>query len=219
MPVLKAARRCVVLTGTPALNRPVELFTLLQCVCPSQKAWRTYTAFTERYCNARVQFFGRARRVDVSGSSNEAELFQILTASCMVRRLKADVLMQLPPKRRQRVLVELPAAARRALDVLERDSAKLRASEADGSGGAAFERQRLLSQMCVELGTAKAQPAAEYALELLPSCEKLLFFAVRPRPRSSSNPRATALGAQLRLKRPLTRRRALPVAPRDSTIR
>ena len=31
--------------------------------------------------------------------------------------------------------------------------------------------------MCVELGTAKAQPAAEYALELLPGCEKLLFFA------------------------------------------
>ena len=31
--------------------------------------------------------------------------------------------------------------------------------------------------MCIELGTAKAQPAAEYALELLPGCEKLLFFA------------------------------------------
>ena len=41
--------------------------------------------------------------------------------------------------------------------------------------------------MCVELGTAKAQPAAEYALELLPGCEKLLFFAhhkVDPPPRT-----------------------------------
>ena len=75
LPVLKAARRCVVLTGTPALSRPVELYTLLQCVCPSQPAWRTYTAFTERYCDAKVKFFGRARRVDVSGSSHEPESY------------------------------------------------------------------------------------------------------------------------------------------------
>ena len=71
-PLLKAARRCIVLTGTPALNRPVELFTLLQCVAPKQPAWRTYTAYTERYCAARMAYFGRARRLDVKGSSNEA---------------------------------------------------------------------------------------------------------------------------------------------------
>ena len=30
--------------------------------------------------------------------------------------------------------------------------------------------------MCVALGSAKAKAAAEYALELLPSCGRLLFF-------------------------------------------
>ena len=173
MPMLTAAKRCIVLTGTPALNRPVELFTLLQCIAPKQPQWRTYTGYTERYCAAKMVFFGRQRRLDVKGSSNEAELHGLLTSTCMVRRLKVNVLKQLPAKRRQRVIVELPPAARRALDLLQRDSAKLRASSDDPS----FAQQQLLTQMCVELGNAKAQPAAEYALELLPSCEKLLFFA------------------------------------------
>ena len=148
LPVLKAARRCIVLTGTPALSRPVELFTLLQCVCPAQPAWRTYKAFTERFCDAKLKFFGRARRLDVSGSSHEAELHGLLTTCCMVRRLKVDVLQQLPLKRRQRVLVELPPAARRALDILARDSAQARQTAAAGGTDSGFEQQRLLSQVC-----------------------------------------------------------------------
>ena len=49
-------------------------------------------------------------------------LFEELTARLMVRRRKADVLTQLPPKRRQRVLVELDGATRRTLDALEREA-------------------------------------------------------------------------------------------------
>ena len=63
----------------------------------------------------------------------------------MLRRLKADVLHQLPPKRRQRVLVELPSAARRALDILARDSAQARQAAAAGGVDSGFEQQRLLS--------------------------------------------------------------------------
>ena len=210
MPMLTAARRCIVLTGTPALSRPVELFTLLQCIVPKQSQWRTYSAYTERYCAAKMVFFGRQRRMDVKGSSNEAELHNLLTSTCMVRRLKVNVLKQLPAKRRQRVLVELPPAARRALDLLQRDSAKLRA--ASGGGGGSFEQQTLLTQMCVELGTAKAQPAAEYALELLPGCEKLLFFAhhkVDPPPPAPPHPSRPSTLACIPLH--------IPHAPRPST--
>ena len=159
LPVLAAARRCILLTGTPALNRPVELFTLLHTLQPHTPQWTSYKAFTERYCAAHLRFVGRgARRLDVSGCSNAGELHDIMISRCMVRRLKADVLTQLPPKRRQRVLLTLgngkPSAATAELAAL--DKAMSATSSEDERG-----RQHLLSQMCVALGSAKAQAAAE----------------------------------------------------------
>ena len=80
LPLLAAARRCILLTGTPALNRPVELFTLLNVLCPRVPQFATYKAFTERYCDAQVRFVGRgARRLDVSGCSHAQELHDLMT--------------------------------------------------------------------------------------------------------------------------------------------
>ena len=113
LPLLASARRSILLTGTPALNRPVELFTLLHALCPKVPQFATYKAFTERYCDAKVRFVGRgsgARRLDVSGCTNAAELHELMTRHAMVRRLKADVLTELPPKRRQRILLTLGSA-------------------------------------------------------------------------------------------------------------
>jgi hypothetical protein len=76
----------------------------------------------------------------------------------MLRRLKVDVLQQLPPKRRQRVLVELPSAARRALDILARDSAQARQGAAAGGVDSGFEQQRLLSQVCTTHPHLRAPP-------------------------------------------------------------
>lgn len=44
--------------------------------------------------------------MDYTGSSNSRELNYILTESFMLRRLKKEVLAQLPPKRRQRIEVQ-----------------------------------------------------------------------------------------------------------------
>lgn len=49
-----------------------------------------------RYCDAKKDKFGW----DFSGSSNMIELGILLRELLMIRRLKADVLSQLPPKRR-----------------------------------------------------------------------------------------------------------------------
>ena len=48
MPLLVAARRAVLLTGTPALSRPRELFQQLHALLPHRKL--TMKAFGERYC-------------------------------------------------------------------------------------------------------------------------------------------------------------------------
>ncbi len=75
------AKRKLFLTGTPILNRPIELWT---------------------YCDGHETKWGW----DVSGASHLDELQAKLRATCMVRRLKKDVLTELPPKRRQ--VIELP---------------------------------------------------------------------------------------------------------------
>ena len=42
VPLFKQAKRIILLSGTPALSRPVELFAQLECVCP-----RLFPGFTE----------------------------------------------------------------------------------------------------------------------------------------------------------------------------
>ncbi len=97
------SRRKLSLTGTPILNRPVELFPIISDLDP--KSWdpkKGFFKFARRYCDARQNGFGW----DFSGHSHEQELQEKLRSTCMVRRLKADVLVELPPKRRQ--VIELP---------------------------------------------------------------------------------------------------------------
>lgn len=95
------AKRKLALTGTPILNRPVELFPILKDL--DKSAWGNWLRYVERYCAAVRTGYGW----DVSGASNLDELQTKLRGSVMVRRLKKDVLTELPAKRRQ--VVELDA--------------------------------------------------------------------------------------------------------------
>ena len=95
------AKRALFLTGTPILNRPVELWTLMKYLDP-QGMGRDWFKFVKRYCAGYKGKWGW----DVSGASNLDELQTKLRDGIMVRRLKKDVLKELPPKRRQ--VIELP---------------------------------------------------------------------------------------------------------------
>ena len=97
IPFLKKATVAVCLSGTPATNRPVELYTQLHGLLP--KVFNDYDGFTKRYCNAKASHFSKA--MDVRGSSNEAELKLILEGLVMIRRLKSQVAHELPDKRRE----------------------------------------------------------------------------------------------------------------------
>lgn len=56
------------------------------------------------------RYFGKRPQWDCRGASNLNELHQLLS-DIMIRRLKAEVLTQLPPKIRQRIPFDLPSAA------------------------------------------------------------------------------------------------------------
>lgn len=97
--------RRATLTGTPIPNRPIELWPLLQMTDPN--GWdpegKGFWRFASRYAGAVKDSYGW----DMTGATNLPELQQKLRSTCMVRRLKKDVLTELPAKRRQ--VVELPA--------------------------------------------------------------------------------------------------------------
>lgn len=96
---IKADRK-VFLTGTPIPNRPVELWPIAHALDPvTFSSWKQYVY---RYCAAKYNGYA----LDTTGASNLDELQQKLRSSIMIRRLKADVLTELPPKRRQ--IIELP---------------------------------------------------------------------------------------------------------------
>jgi SWI/SNF-related matrix-associated actin-dependent regulator 1 of chromatin subfamily A len=103
MPLLHRTRRLVLLSGTPALNRPVELWPQLHALDARGAMFgggMRYSDYTKRFCNARRTRFG----YDVSGSSNAHELHMCLR-TVMIRRLKSEVLHDLPSKQRSIVPV------------------------------------------------------------------------------------------------------------------
>jgi len=100
------AKRKVFLTGTPFLNRPIEIQPVAGALSP--RDFGNFFRFAKRYCNAHQTRYGW----DFSGASNLEELQERLRASIMVRRLKKDVLTELPSKRRQVVTLARNGAAK-----------------------------------------------------------------------------------------------------------
>ena len=64
----KYSRRLLLLSGTPALSRPSELYAQIQMVDP--QIFRSFPEYGKRYCAARQNRWG----IDYTGSSNVEEL-------------------------------------------------------------------------------------------------------------------------------------------------
>jgi SNF2 family DNA or RNA helicase len=132
-------KRRLYLTGTPILNRPIELQPLLKGLGVPWAYNRV--AFGKRYCDGKKGRYGW----DFRGSSNLPELNQKLSGSVMVRYRKQDVLKDLPDKRRE--LIILSSQGNTALDKEKQALAAMKAAE-----------QRLINQ--VETATGAEYKAA-----------------------------------------------------------
>ncbi|PAV84045.1 hypothetical protein WR25_14472 [Diploscapter pachys] len=93
--VATVAKRVLLLSGTPALSRPAELYSQIYLI--DSKLFPNFFNFAERYCAGKQGKFC----YEAKGCTNSDELKAILLRRVMIRRLKADVLKELPPKRRE----------------------------------------------------------------------------------------------------------------------
>lgn len=112
--IVHQSKRVIFITGSPMPNRPIELWPVCSTCAPDQ--FPSYRAFLRRYCNAHEEFIGKNKKIlKVDGSSNLEELQEIMRSTFMIRRLKRDVLKDLPPKIRQIVPLMPTEKARRLI--------------------------------------------------------------------------------------------------------
>lgn len=178
------ATRKLAMTGTPIPNRPVELLPILRWLDPSVPGgWRK---FVTRYCAGHQTQWGWT----VNGASNLGELQELLRSTVMVRRLKSDVLTELPAKRRQvitiseeeftpdiRTALKAERAAKQRIENARREAEELLASVEEDSEAYADavaqlqEAQTLefteISRVRHETALAKAPLVADHVAALL----------------------------------------------------
>jgi superfamily II DNA or RNA helicase len=92
------AKRSFLLTGSPMLNQPQELWSLLHRINPAE--FPNFWKFTQRFC-----VFGGYQAKQVTGVKNRLELLEILDRY-MLRRKKSEMI-KLPPKNFVKVHVPL----------------------------------------------------------------------------------------------------------------
>ncbi|XP_051908256.1 DNA annealing helicase and endonuclease ZRANB3 isoform X1 [Hippocampus zosterae] len=176
VPLIQSAKRAILLTGTPALGCPEELFMQIDALYP--KMFGTWTDYAKKYCNAHYRYFGPRRQWDCRGASNLEELHQRLS-QIMIRRLKAQVLSQLPPKIRQRIPFDLPKeAAKEATASFSKWESLMKGcgSEVVATSSNPFtEVMSLITQMYKQTAIAKAGAVKDY-IKMMLEAEHLKFL-------------------------------------------
>ena len=94
LPLLKGAKRVVMLSGTPALSKAEELFPQLNALGAHKGWWDNEAEFHEKYVK------------DKYSDPSFAELHTLLTSTVMIRRLKHNILKDMPSKLRENVVSE-----------------------------------------------------------------------------------------------------------------
>jgi SWI/SNF-related matrix-associated actin-dependent regulator 1 of chromatin subfamily A len=182
--------RMLFLTGTPILNRPIELHPIAGHLAP--EAFGDFWTYAKRFCSPVRNNYGW----DFNGAANLDELHELLRSTVMIRRTKAGVLPDLPPKRRQVIelasdsMTRLIARETKAWDEHSHALAEIRGrarASSKGADAAPDELTQLRKQLNVAFGElsklrretalAKVPLVVEHMRNAIESSGKLVVFA------------------------------------------
>ncbi len=170
--LVRRAKRVWGLSGTPVLNRPRELWTMLKVLAVERiKPYDSYDRFARRYCGA----FYDGYTLNDRGASNLSDLASRLSGF-MLRRTKKEVLPQLPGKILSRIPLEIGTAERRSIEEAEKEIGNREAfiSSVMENYSQLGDSSRLLRIT----GEAKVRKAVEFVEDLAESAEgKIVVFA------------------------------------------
>lgn len=155
----------ILLTGTPVVNKPIDLFPQI-AIMGHLKKFGGSKGYKMRYCEGGL------------GASNLRELNYLLNKNCFFRREKKDVAKDLPEKQRQTILCDITTR-------LEYNKAKnqfVKYLEEQGWDDKEIAK-KLRGEIMVKMGELKRISALgklaevkEFVQEVLDSGEKLILF-------------------------------------------
>jgi SWI/SNF-related matrix-associated actin-dependent regulator 1 of chromatin subfamily A len=172
--IAKNTKHFIALSGTPIINKPIEFYNTLQLV--DRTLFPNWWEYTEKYCNRKNTGFGW----DNSGAMNTEELHEILVNTVMLRRLKKDVLKELPDKTRDYIPMEIPKKLRKEYNKAEQDFiewvtlTKGTKEARKVQNAEALAKIEALKQLSA---SAKLPNAIEWIHDFLETGEKLIVFA------------------------------------------
>lgn len=177
----------ILLTGTPITNRPMDLWHQLNTI--DWDMFKSKTSFANQFCGG----------IQGEGATNLEELQALLRSTYMVRRMKDDVLTELPPKIRQVVEISRKGFERvlddesKYLDTVKRYEAQMSELEAtrhmNNISEEEFKReaQKLRTGKLGDMGEiarirhqtalAKVPKVVDFINDVLESRDKVIVFA------------------------------------------
>ncbi|XP_047144508.1 DNA annealing helicase and endonuclease ZRANB3 isoform X2 [Hydra vulgaris] len=181
---LKRIPHVILLSGTPSLSRPEELYPQLHLLHPTK--FNNFHDFGERFCGGYFETVrGRGGQIfnsfQTRGASNLEDLNRLLR-NVMIRRLKNEVLTELPSKRRSKIFFEIPESNKYKKSIDEqfkqiRKVLKQLKNSEDGFFLSAFDYNQPFNQLFCDTALAKAGAVQKYICDLIDGMpNKFLVF-------------------------------------------
>jgi SWI/SNF-related matrix-associated actin-dependent regulator of chromatin subfamily A-like protein 1 len=170
--IFKLSRKsacCLLMTGTPVMNRGSELYAPLHCLFP--ETFPQFFGFSERYCNGRC-VMGRWQEIGLTRLHELHTINQATIVNATPEQI-AEVEASLPDK--DRTLIDLPKPSDsfvREFEVLDQEHDELlkeyhAAKDAYSKERAERKRQAVSGKMRKLTSVAKLIPVAEYVSKMV----------------------------------------------------